>query len=371
MSKPPVPREADPPPQAFEVLTWFETEGPEAIVEDPGTEAYQDYLDGLGVRSANEQEIHEPHPVWQWTDEFVRAEAREEEDVLAFTETWVAAVSVNGEPGAIVEATREDDGEIVFAGLATAADAAEGFLELEEGEALVYEFPLNAWYTVADGHLRGVNYEGLLEVPGRLGLEEYDRRTEERYAQDLERPEGTDLIGGAAFTDPSGPAAAWLLPAGLVALILAGAGFAAFRRGSPSTPRPTATEVGARSDARLPARTPVRRARRRAGVRRSEGGVHCAPGAVTARQGTGLDRTIVLEGRPCSASWSMTSSKCSMERTAMSSTQQASPVTRCTWRISGSSSEDRSRSRQWAPKHSMRTRAVTGSPAAAGSTCAW
>lgn len=217
-----------------EVRTWFETEGPEVIVEDPADETYQDYLDGLGVRSVNEQEIHEPHPVWQWTSEFVRGEARGEEEAIAFTETWVAAVSVNGEPGAIVEAAREDGGGIAFGGFATAGDAAEGLLELEEGEVLIYEFPLNAWYALADGHLRGVNYEGLTEVPDRLSLEEYAQRTQERYAQDLKRPEGTDLVGGTAFTDLSGPSAAWLLPGGLVALILVGAGFAAFRRG-PST----------------------------------------------------------------------------------------------------------------------------------------
>src|SRR5699024_2309046 len=98
---------------------------------------------------------------------------------------------------------------------------------------------------------------------------------------------------------------------------------------------------------------------------------HVLWGTVTARQGTGLDRIMVLEGRPWSARVSITSSKCSMERTAMSSMQQSSPVTRCTWRISGSSSEERWRRRQCAPKHSMRTSAVTGRPAAVGSTCAW
>lgn len=232
-----VPAGASPDPNEVppEVDAWFETEGPEAIVEDPEGETYQDYLDGLGVQAVREQEIHEPHPVWQWTDEFVRGQTRGEEEAIAFTETWVAAISVNGSPGAIVEATREEDGDIAFATLATAGDAAEGFLDLEEGEVLVYEFPLNAWYAVADGHLRGVNHEGLLEVPDRLSLEEYAQRTKERYAQDLERPEGTDLVGGTAFTDPAGPAAAWLLPAGLVALILVGAGFVAFRRGSSAT----------------------------------------------------------------------------------------------------------------------------------------
>ncbi|MEU3016121.1 hypothetical protein ABZ635_01820 [Nocardiopsis sp. NPDC007018] len=215
-----------------EVQAWFETSAHREIVEDPEGETYEEYLQGLGVSQVREQEVHEPHPVWQWTEEFVRGGAGASDDPIAFTETWVAAVSVNGSPGAVVEAVRENDGAIAFASMATAGDTAEGLLELEDGEVLVYEFPLNAWYAVGDGTLRGINHEGLREVPGSLSLEEYAQRTEERYAEDLALPHDTESVGGARFTEEGASASSWLLPGGLAALVLVGAGTAAVRRGS-------------------------------------------------------------------------------------------------------------------------------------------
>src|SRR5437879_2275538 len=55
---------------------------------------------------------------------------------------------------------------------------------------------------------------------------------------------------------------------------------------------------------------------------------HAGSAVTTGRQSTGLDRTMVLDGGPYSASRSMSASKAAMAGTATISTQHAFPVTR-------------------------------------------
>src|SRR5437868_8908695 len=68
-----------------------------------------------------------------------------------------------------------------------------------------------------------------------------------------------------------------------------------------------------------------------------------------ARQGTGLERIMVLDGLPCWASLSISSSNPAIEVVAIRSRQQVSPVTRSTRRISGHASTDSSRNTHLAP----------------------
>ncbi len=145
-----------------------------------------EHLDALGIDAIDTIGLGRPVPAYRWDVSFVRGETSGLDGIVTLNE-WTVLVSINGEAAGTIEVVNDgSDGRPEYVGGGVPVRDAGSLESVGPDEFFVDEGPIGAWFAVSTDHqVRGLNFQGLREVPEPISLSEYAQRTVERYAEDM------------------------------------------------------------------------------------------------------------------------------------------------------------------------------------------
>ncbi len=214
-----------------DVVAWFESEAAAVVLQARQGEAAT--ADGASSTDAAEVQLGTPVPLTTWSAEYVAG--GQDAPVTTPLDRWAAPISTAGDPVGTVTAARSDDGAVGLAYVDDDLSVARGLLELPAGSAVVYDAPLDAYFTVTGDVVAPMSDSSRSELAAGTDSESFQEQLAARYATDdivvsgLAEDDPQRAMAGGEVTDPSSApeepevsAAAWLAIAATMT-VLAGA----------------------------------------------------------------------------------------------------------------------------------------------------
>lgn len=126
--------------------------------------------------------------------EFLEENADETKGIIATSE-WVAPIYQNGKPVNVIGAFREPDGIVNMSTLGYGESLARGLKSINEGEILIYEFPVDGWYALSEknNRIRPVDSSAKTVAKNEISLKSFKKNFKERYDEKESTVEGEYL----------------------------------------------------------------------------------------------------------------------------------------------------------------------------------
>ncbi len=224
-----------------EVAAWFGSEATAVVLQARQGAAA---ADGAPATDVAEVRLGAPVPLATWSAEYVAG--GRDTTVTAPLDRWVAPVSAAGDPVGTVTATRTDGGTVDLAYVDGDLSVARGLLALPAGSTVVYDAPLDAYFTVTGDVVAPMSDSSRSELVAGTDTGSFQEQLAARHAADdidvsglAETDPQRAMAGGevagpsSAGEDPEVSAAAWLAIAATMT-VLAGVAALLRRRRAPS-----------------------------------------------------------------------------------------------------------------------------------------
>lgn len=168
------------------------------------------------------------HPIHHFSQAFVMkptATLSKNESIQPGNE-WVATIYQNEKPVNVIGVYKnEEKNQYEFSTLGYGKELAEALTLLKPHEQLVYEFPVDAWYSIDGNQIRPLTYKGQELMQQPLSLASFRSLIVDRYQESKYLPD--DALGGVGEKNETDPDHSFLWAAGVITPFI---GFLFYRR---------------------------------------------------------------------------------------------------------------------------------------------